>query len=161
MALCFFVAIAAHPQASASVKKKSAKHSAKHKIAASHKTALHKTSARAKKKTRSKKAAVRRKAIKSRPASRAPGKGAKVPASRLASRSAVSAHAHSRAATRAPSGMAGLGITNGGLTASKALEVRGQSRTLSMMLILRNGKENVNFVKVRQDYATEIAETEF
>lgn len=62
---------------------------------------------------------------------------------------------------RQPSGMAGLGLATGAMGASKALEIRGQARTLSMMLILRNGKENVNFVKVRQDYATEIANTEF
>lgn len=63
---------------------------------------------------------------------------------------------------RAPAGMAGVGFgAIGGATASKTLEIRGQARTLSMMLILRNGKEDVNFVKVRQDYSTEIAKTEF
>lgn len=64
---------------------------------------------------------------------------------------------------RLPTGMAGLGLgsTAGTMNSNKSFEIRGQARTLSMMLILRNGKENVNFVKVRQDYATEIAKTEF
>jgi hypothetical protein len=64
---------------------------------------------------------------------------------------------------RLPTGMAGLGLGSaaGSMNSNKNFEIRGQARTLSMMLILRNGKENVNFVKVRQDYATEIAKTEF
>ncbi len=64
-----------------------------------------------------------------------------------------------RSTPRTPSGMPGMLSVAAG--ASQALEIRGQARTLSMMLILRNGKENVNFVKVRQNYATEIANTEF
>jgi len=77
-------------------------------------------------------------------------------------RNSTSIDQPTKMATREPSGMAGLGLAaGGGMTANKAFEVRGQARTLSMMLILRNGKENVNFVKVRQNYATEIAKTEF
>jgi hypothetical protein len=44
---------------------------------------------------------------------------------------------------------------------NKALEIRGQSRTLSMMLVLKNGKENINFIKVRKDYRPEISSTQF
>jgi hypothetical protein len=47
------------------------------------------------------------------------------------------------------------------LDPNRAVEIRGQSRTLSMMLVLKNGKENINFVKVRKDYNAEIKATEF
>ena len=42
-----------------------------------------------------------------------------------------------------------------------AVEIRGQSRTLSMMLVLKNGKENINFIKIRKDYSPEIAGTQY
>ena len=42
-----------------------------------------------------------------------------------------------------------------------ALEIRGQARTLSMMLVLKNGKDGINFIKVRKDYHPEITTTEF
>ncbi len=44
---------------------------------------------------------------------------------------------------------------------NRAVEVRGQARTLSMMLVLKNGKENINFIQVRKDYNPEIQATEF
>jgi hypothetical protein len=44
---------------------------------------------------------------------------------------------------------------------NKALEVRGQSRTLSMMLVLKNGKEGINFIKVRESYRPEITSTPY
>lgn len=48
-----------------------------------------------------------------------------------------------------------------GTSGQRALEIRGQSRTLSMMLVLKNGKENINFVKVRRHYREEILGTEY
>jgi len=47
------------------------------------------------------------------------------------------------------------------LDPNAALEVRGQARTLSMMLVLKNSKESINFIKVRKDYKPEIGITEF
>ena len=47
------------------------------------------------------------------------------------------------------------------LDPNAALEVRGQSRTLSMMLVLKNGKEAINFIKVRRDYRPEITTTPY
>lgn len=44
---------------------------------------------------------------------------------------------------------------------NRAVEIRGQSRTLSMMLVLKNGKDSINFIKIRKDYAAEINGTEF
>lgn len=44
---------------------------------------------------------------------------------------------------------------------NRSLEVRGQTRNLSMMLILKNAKDNIDFVKVRENYQTEISSTEF
>jgi hypothetical protein len=47
------------------------------------------------------------------------------------------------------------------LDPNSAVEVRGQARTLSMMLVLKNGKDAINFIKPRKDYRPEIAKTEF
>lgn len=47
------------------------------------------------------------------------------------------------------------------LDPNAAVEVRGQARTLSMMLVLKNGKDAINFIKVRKDYKPEIMKTEF
>ena len=38
----------------------------------------------------------------------------------------------------------------------KPLEVNGQSRNLNMMLVLRNDKDKIKFVKVRENYHDEI-----
>lgn len=48
-----------------------------------------------------------------------------------------------------------------GSGAQRSLEIRGQSRTLSMMLVLRNGKESLNFVRPRVNYHDEIVNTQF
>ena len=47
------------------------------------------------------------------------------------------------------------------LDPNSAVEVRGQARTLSMMLVLKNGKDGINFIKVRKDYHPEILNTDF
>lgn len=43
----------------------------------------------------------------------------------------------------------------------KSLEIRGQSRNLSMLLVLKNRHENIDFVKPRESYREEITQTEF
>ena len=40
----------------------------------------------------------------------------------------------------------------------KPLEVNGQSRNLNMTLVLRNDKDKIKFVKVRENYRAEILE---
>lgn len=47
------------------------------------------------------------------------------------------------------------------LDPNSAVEVRGQARTLSMMLVLKNGKDSINFIKVRKDYRPEIQATDY
>lgn len=47
------------------------------------------------------------------------------------------------------------------LDPNSSIEVRGQARTLSMMLVLKNGKDGINFIKVRKDYHPEILNTDF
>jgi hypothetical protein len=47
------------------------------------------------------------------------------------------------------------------LDPNSAVEVRGQARTLSMMLVLKNGKDSINFIKVRKDYHPEIQSTDY
>ena len=42
--------------------------------------------------------------------------------------------------------------------AQKPLEVKGQSRNLNMLLTLRNDKDKIKFVKVRDNYREEILE---
>jgi len=43
----------------------------------------------------------------------------------------------------------------------KSLEIRGQSRNLSMLLVLKNRHENIDFVKPRDSYHDEIQKTDF
>lgn len=47
------------------------------------------------------------------------------------------------------------------LDPNSAVEVRGQARTLSMLLVLKNGKDGINFIKVRKDYHPEIMNTDY
>lgn len=44
---------------------------------------------------------------------------------------------------------------------NSAVEIRGQARSLSMMLVLKNGKDSINFIKPRKDYKAEISTTEY
>ena len=50
---------------------------------------------------------------------------------------------------------------NGVSDSNKALEVKGQTRNLSMMLTLKNRGDNIDFVKPRQNYQSEIKNTGF
>ena len=43
----------------------------------------------------------------------------------------------------------------------KPLEVRGQSRNLSMMLVLKNSKDKIEFVNVRENFEKEILNTSY
>lgn len=43
----------------------------------------------------------------------------------------------------------------------RALEIRGQSRNLSMLLVLKNRQDNIDFVKPRDSYHDEIQKTGF
>lgn len=40
--------------------------------------------------------------------------------------------------------------------AGQPLQVKGQSRSLNMVLVLRNDKDKIKFVQVRENYHTEI-----
>jgi len=42
----------------------------------------------------------------------------------------------------------------------KPIEIEGQSRGFNMMLILKNKKDKISFVKIRTDYKEEIESTE-
>ncbi len=44
-------------------------------------------------------------------------------------------------------------------TNQKPLQVTGQSRSLNMMLVLRNEKDKIQFVPVRKDFKDKIQET--
>jgi 3-oxoacyl-ACP reductase-like protein len=64
------------------------------------------------------------------------------------------------AAAAAPVAQAApAGALSGG--GQEALEVRGQTRALSMMLVLRSKKDKVDFVKLRTNYRPEILGTEY
>jgi len=43
----------------------------------------------------------------------------------------------------------------------KAIEIRGQTRTLSMGLVLKNKKEQIDFIQPRTNYDEEIKETTY
>ncbi len=91
-----------------------------------------------------------------------PTTGAKATATSSAGKKLDSSEA---AVKRALAGVGGGGGTVGPGGAKNdpnhAVEIRGQSRTLSMMLVLKNGKENINFIKIRKDYNPEIAGTQY
>lgn len=42
----------------------------------------------------------------------------------------------------------------------KAIEIKGQTRNLNMMLILKSKKEKISFVRMRRNYRDEILATE-
>ena len=44
---------------------------------------------------------------------------------------------------------------------SEGLEIRGQTRTLSMMLVLQNRRDKIDFIKPRRDYRDRILQTEY
>ncbi len=41
----------------------------------------------------------------------------------------------------------------------KELKIRGQSRTISMLLVIKNKKETLDFIKVKDNYKQEIIKT--
>ena len=43
----------------------------------------------------------------------------------------------------------------------ESLEIRGQTRTLSMMLVLQNKRDKIDFIKPRKNYRNEILRTEY
>ena len=43
----------------------------------------------------------------------------------------------------------------------RAIEIRGQTRTLSMGLVLKNKKEQIDFIQPRTNYDEEIKETTY
>jgi hypothetical protein len=52
-------------------------------------------------------------------------------------------------------------LRSGNTTVSKPLKVTGQTRTLSMMLVLKNKKEKSNFISPREHYRGEILTTRY
>ncbi len=43
----------------------------------------------------------------------------------------------------------------------RSIQIRGQTRGLSMMLVLKNGKDEINFIKPRKNYRTKVLSTQF
>jgi hypothetical protein len=43
----------------------------------------------------------------------------------------------------------------------EGLEIRGQTRTLSMMLVLQSRRDKIDFIKPRTDYRNRILQTEY
>jgi hypothetical protein len=43
----------------------------------------------------------------------------------------------------------------------EGLEIRGQTRTLSMMLVLQSRRDKIDFIKPRKDYRDRILQTEY
>jgi len=71
------------------------------------------------------------------------------------------ARAMSLAAPRAQTQRFPASLSTGISDSQKSLEIRGQSRNLSMLLVLKNRHENIDFVKPRESYREEIPQTEF
>jgi hypothetical protein len=68
-------------------------------------------------------------------------------------------------ARRAPARSApqerGMASVGGVAEAEKPLEVTGQSRNLSMVLVLKNDKDKIKFVEVRRNFKNEVKQTQF
>lgn len=62
-------------------------------------------------------------------------------------------------------GASGLGATVGAASGmsgeNKALEVRGQARSLQMMMLLKSKSDDIHFVKPRKDFRPEIDATAY
>lgn len=52
-------------------------------------------------------------------------------------------------------------ISSGTHEVNKPLKVTGQTRTLNMLLTLKNKKETINFINPRQNYQREIPSTKY
>jgi hypothetical protein len=61
--------------------------------------------------------------------------------------------------TRSPATAGGSSM--GGIGAPKTLEIRGQSRNLNMLLILKNPIDQIDFIKPKTNYKEEIGQTNF
>lgn len=53
------------------------------------------------------------------------------------------------------------GLQAGSHEVQKPLQVTGQSRNLSMMLVLKSEKDRVRFVEVRRSYRGEVLKTDY
>ncbi|MBK7963307.1 MAG: hypothetical protein IPK04_20235 [Bdellovibrionales bacterium] len=70
------------------------------------------------------------------------------------------ATAQTPAQTSAPATSAPRGLSAGGGEA-KALEVRGQARSLQMMMLLKGKGDDIHFVKPRKDFRPEVNTTTY
>lgn len=53
------------------------------------------------------------------------------------------------------------GLKMGMSDSQKSFEIRGQSRNISMLLVLKNRNDSIDFVKPREHYQSEISKTSF
>lgn len=58
-------------------------------------------------------------------------------------------------------GKARPGVLRGNQNINKVMKVRGQTRTLSMMLVLKNKKDSIEFINIKKNYREEILNTEY
>lgn len=97
------------------------------------------------------------KTSKKQPVKKAPSKKARISSKKMIAANAkkLSAQKPSLVTTVTKRGPAGISDSQ------RELEIRGQSRNLSMMLVLKNRNENIDFVKPRDSYREEIQQTGF
>ena len=57
--------------------------------------------------------------------------------------------------------VASMGLLSDGGEAQTALKVRGQSRNLNMLLVLKSKQEKISFIKLKKEYNDEILNTNF
>ncbi len=91
-------------------------------------------------------------------------KASQIPKKKIQQVTAASSNARPRSlsGSGSPSGQPAMARQPAGLSDSNtALEVRGQSRNLSMMLVLKNRKSDIDFVKPRETYSTEVQNTAY
>ena len=61
--------------------------------------------------------------------------------------------------TAAPSSLSGGADSSASKEVEKPLEINGQSRNLSMMMVLKGDQDSVDFVDIRKNYQQEIPKT--
>jgi hypothetical protein len=79
------------------------------------------------------------------------------PKARVTARRAPAAVAPRRTASRRPASVGGPAVQE----SDKALKVNGQARSINMTLVLKNDKDEINFVKPRTSFQDKIGETKF
>jgi hypothetical protein len=106
-------------------------------------------------------AGEKKKAVGAKTVAKINRKAVKIEKKEAAKVPAASSSARPQAQRPVAGGRMPASLSAGVSDSQKSLEIRGQSRNLSMLLVLKNRHENIDFVKPRETYRDEISKTDF